>query len=244
MKKINLRTIAFDQIRILILLAIIINLGTLIYTLVKGKTDIQSYINNELSTRIWLVILSILVFFSTFLTDIIEKRENIDIPDILEVIITLFIYAGILLSTQFNLYYRFFWWDDLLHAISVLITSSIGFLLLIKLNNKYGLKFNPLLISIFTFSFSLAIGVFWEILEFTSDALIGSNHQRWNVDSSSILIGKSYQGYGLRDTMSDLIVTFVSAIIMAVFFYFIYKYHKAFISKKMSKVIKDKVVVR
>jgi hypothetical protein len=111
-------------------------MGTLVYTLIKGGANIQNYINNQLSTRIKLVFLSILVFLSTFLTDIIEKRENIDIPDVLEIVITLFIYAGILLSAQFNLYYRFFWWDDLLHAISVLITSSIGFLLIIKLNKN------------------------------------------------------------------------------------------------------------
>jgi hypothetical protein len=38
--------------------------------------------------------------------------------------------------------------------------------------------------------------------------------------------------------MSDLIVTFVSALVMAVLFYFIYKYHKNIFQKQCQKLLK------
>lgn len=229
--------------RVAILLSMVLNIGTILYAFLSGRMDAHSMDTFDLSTRLELLLLSGIVFASTFMTGYIEKKGNVDIPDVLEVFIVIFIFASLSLSSQYNLYYRFHWWDDLLHSLSGFMTSSIAFLMIFKLNIKYPLRFNPLLVSIFTFSFSLAIAVIWEILEFTSDFLFGTSHQHWDDTVESILIGKPYQGVGLCDTMSDLIVTAGGALAMSVVFYFLYKNYKPYLSGIVSDVVKKKVTV-
>lgn len=230
----------FTLIRTIILLSIVLNIAIILYSLFVDTTSLHKYSNPDIASRFELLILSSIVYGSTFITGIIEKRERIEIPTFLEIIIVLFIYASLILSAQFNLYYTVWWWDDLLHFISSLITSSIAFLLIFKLNLKYSLRFNPFLIAIFTFSFSVSIGVLWEILEFTSDVFLGTAHQHWN-DSVTFMIGKAYQGFGLRDTMSDLILTCIGATIMSIFFSTIYSFHKKKLSIHISGVVKEPV---
>jgi hypothetical protein len=173
----------------------------------------------------------------TFGPDIIEKREKIDIPDILEIIIVLFIFAGIFISVQFNLYYTFFWWDDLLHTISGVIIGFLGFILVYKLNYKYSMNLNPLLVAVFSFTYAVTLGVIWEILEFLMDVLVGSAHQKWDLPETEIMIGKPYQGSGLRDTMSDLIVDSIGAFITSTITYYMYKYQRKRTLEEMSKMI-------
>ncbi|MDR2478902.1 MAG: hypothetical protein LBD48_06280 [Treponema sp.] len=66
----------------------------------------------------------------------------------------------------------------------------------------------------------------WEILEFAADVITGSAHQKWNLSGSKPMLEKSFQGSGLRDTMSDLIVDSAGALITSVVTNYIYKYRK------------------
>ena len=70
---------------------------------------------------------------------------------------------------------------------------------------------SPLLL-LFTFTFAVTLGVFWEIGEFTLDALLGHDHQN-GASARLCFTRKTYQGSGLRDTMSDLIVDCLGALI-------------------------------
>ena len=55
------------------------------------------------------------------------------------------------------------------------------------------------------------------------DMLFGFPMQRWNLPVDAMLIGKEYQGVGLRDTMSDLMVAWVGAMFASAFAYYAYK---------------------
>jgi hypothetical protein len=75
------------------------------------------------------------------------------------------------------------------------------------------------LAAVFSFTYAVTLGVIWEILEFSMDDLVGSAHQKWDLPEAEIMIGKPYQGNGLRDTMSDLIVDSIGAFITSVITY-------------------------
>ena len=96
---------------------------------------------------------------------------------------------------------------------------------------------SPLLVAVFSFSFAVTIGVFWEIAEFSLDVLLGTANQKWNLSDDAVLIGKPYQGSGLRDTMSDLIVDSIGAFITSTVTYFLYKNDKKKTLAEMKKIL-------
>jgi hypothetical protein len=233
----KIRNYFFLFIRIALIASVVIN-AAIVFIDASNNTQrtiaeaISLYTGNFESIFFALVTLAL-----SFGSDIIEKRQKIDIPDILEIIILIFVYAGIFLSTQFNLYYRYFWWDDLLHTFSGIIIGFIGFIVAYKINHRYSMDISPVLIALFAYTFAVTLGVLWEILEFSADVLTGSAHQKWDLPETEILMGKSYQGNGLRDTMSDLIVDNIGAFITSLITYYMYKHRKKRVLDEMQKMI-------
>ena len=222
----RMRNRLFFFIRLALILSILINLFISIMRVIEDKSVTHVEIIGELSKRIELVFWAVLTLILSFASDFIERKKKIDIPDVLEMIIVLFIYAGLFLSARFNLYYRFFWWDDLLHMLSGVIIGFIGFIMIYTINHKYSMDLSPVLVALFSFTFAVTLGVIWEILEFTADVLFGTANQKWDLPDTAILIGKPYQGSGLRDTMSDLIVDSIGAFITSLITYWMYKNQK------------------
>jgi len=198
-------------------------------------------IARELAERMDFIIWGVVTFILTFGSEYIERRERIDLPDILEVVIVLFIFAGLFLSVRYKLYYRFFWWDDLLHTISGVIIGFIGFIVIYRINYRYSMDISPLLVAIFSFTFAVTLGVVWEILEFACDVALGSAHQKWNLPPDAVLMGRPYQGSGLRDTMSDLIVDSVGALITSFITYWMYKHRKRKTLADMRRIMPELV---
>jgi hypothetical protein len=138
----------------------------------------------------------------------------------------LFSMAAIVAGEIYGAYSALWWWDDMLHTLAGVIFSTTGFLIVYFLNGRYSMAISPLLIATFAFTFAITIGVLWEIFEFTIDLFFHTALQQWDLPMNSILMGQSYQGVGLRDTMSDLIVTWVGASVTSIFIYLIYKYKR------------------
>ncbi|GHV19373.1 hypothetical protein FACS189494_00750 [Spirochaetia bacterium] len=201
----NVRDIIFLTIRVTLLASILLNIALFIATLLRNAGQETSAIFSLYSKNFEFIFCALITFVLSFGPSVIETRQKIDIPDILEIIIVLFIYAGIFLSSRFNLYYTYFWWDDLLHTMSGVIIGFIGFIVIYKINHKYSMDISPVLVALFSFTFAVTLGVVWEILEFSCDVCIGSANQKWDLPDTEILMGMPYQGSGLRDTMSDLI---------------------------------------
>jgi hypothetical protein len=235
----KLRNNIFLLTRISLILAVLINIIIIFANFLRnpqqtGQEMFFRYSENYLS-----ILFAIITLILSFGSAIIENQQKIDIPDILEIVIIIFIYAGLFLSAQFNLYYTFFWWDDLLHTLSGVIIGFIGFIVVYKINYKYSMDISPLLVAFFSFTFEVTLGVLWEILEFSGDALMGTAHQKWDLPDTAVMMGKSYQGSGLRDTMSDLIVDSIGAFITSVITYNMFKKQKKQTLDEMKKMIKD-----
>jgi uncharacterized membrane protein YjdF len=89
------------------------------------------------------------------------------------------------------------------------------------LNDADNIRFqlSPLFVALFAFCFALAAGTIWEIYEFVVDRILGLNMQKYMLADGTQLVGSA----ALHDTMEDLIVDAVSALIVSVFGYLMLK---------------------
>lgn len=149
---------------------------------------------------------TVLVFILIVAPSVFKNKYNLFLPFELDVAIGVFIFLNFVLGFLNDFYSKFPFWDDILHFQSGLLLGVVGFVLIYILNERKTARLNlsPGFISFFAVCFSLAVAVFWEIFEFASDNLFGTN----------------FQESGLPDTMGDLIVNAIGALIVAVLGYF------------------------
>jgi hypothetical protein len=145
--------------------------------------------------------LSALTFAATFLPAFIERESEVHIPVEFAIALVVFVYMTLFLGEAQDFHERFAWWDLVVHSGSALVFGSVGFLILhtLVLGKKFTASAGT--IALFTFCFAMAIGGVWEIFEFTVDHLFGLTMQ----DNS------------LVDTMWDLIVDALGALVAAGF---------------------------
>ena len=182
-----------------------------------------------LSQRWFTLFITILTIILTYIPWIIEKWYKLNIPDSFEILIILFIYSSIYLGEVHEFYIKFWWWDILLHFSSAIALGIIGFTILLILYEKEKVSANPFWISLFIFSFALSIGAVWEIFEFSMDNLLGTNMQKPMLGDYS----------GLTDTMIDLIMDSLGALIVAIIGYLYIKTNKGtYITKTVEHLVK------
>lgn len=150
---------------------------------------------------------SSVILVLTFVPFFFEKRYDIQLPIEFESIIILFIYASLFLGEVHSYYTTFWWWDIFLHTGSGIALGFAGFLIMYTLQKSGKIEAHPIWIAIFAFSFGVAFGAVWEIFEFSMDQIFGYN----------------MQNSGLVDTMWDLIVDSIGALIVCVSGYFYLK---------------------
>lgn len=146
----------------------------------------------------WLVLfVSSLTLILTFLPAFVERNYKITLPLEFEIVITGFIFASLFLGEIHSFYYKYWWWDTMLHTLSGSILGFIGFLLIFTLNKtvKIGIHLSPFFLAFFSFCFAVTMGALWEIFEFSMDLIFGLTMQK-----------------GLEDTMLDLIADSIGAI--------------------------------
>lgn len=180
----------------------------------------------------------------------LQVELKIELPTTLEIIILIFIFAAEILGEIGSYYTKFPYWDTVLHTLNGFLAAAIGFSLVDILNQEKREQFSlsPLYMSIVAFCFSMTIGVLWEFLEFGVDTFLYMDMQKDTIihDISTVMLdpaggtavyrihgidevlinGQSlglggYLDIGLIDTMEDLIVNFIGAVIFSVigFFY-------------------------
>ena len=117
------------------------------------------------------------------------------------------------------------------------------------LNSNNKISLSPLFVVLFSFCFSMTVGVVWEFFEFGMDSLIGTDMQKDtilyaihsykhtgngiggikninNVTVNGESIGSGYIDLGLADTMKDLLLNYVGASIFNTAGYFYLKTRK------------------
>ena len=138
----------------------------------------------------------------TFLPLLLGQRFQVKIPHEFESLAVVFVYMSLFLGEVQGYYARFWWWDIVLHTGSGFLLGILGFLLVYVLNEKEDIELDlhPKFIAFFAFIFAMGMGSVWEIFEFSMDQLFGMNMQK----------------SGLVDTMWDLIVYGVGALIISI----------------------------
>lgn len=181
-----------------------LSLGTVLYYVLRtlvGIAAILFALNGDFVDAFSAGFILVLMLVPSFL----RHRYRIFLPFELEFGIAIFVFLTLFLGSLSDFYERFAWWDTLLHFQSGMLLGIIGFVL-IYLLNRGGvgkLALSPFFLSFFALSFSMAVGVVWEIYEYAADSLFGFNMQRT----------------GLDDTMADLIVNTVGALVVSIVAY-------------------------
>lgn len=176
----------------------------------EGQSLRQDYVLSLLQCLVGFIVM--------FVPSRLDKRYNIVVPDRIQIMYFIFLYMAIFLGEVRNYYYRFPFWDSILHAFSGGMLAVIGLLLINLLNGRENLHLDlsPLFVALFAVSFAVLSGVVWEIYEFTADGLLGTNMQKFMQYGGEVMVGRD----ALLDTMYDLIIDLVSAALVGVFGYF------------------------
>ena len=232
---------------------------------------ILRFLDGDFSS-VFLCLLTLILFLIPFW---INQKLKIEIPNLLEIIILLFIFSAEILGEIQNFYGIFKLWDTILHTLNGFLCAAIGFSLIDILNNseRFHIKLSPVFVALVAFCFSMTIGVLWEFFEYGADQFLNYDMQKDTIvqDISTVTLdpeGKNrvvtiddinkttiysttpdgqpketsisggYLDIGLKDTMGDLIVNFIGAIVFsAIGFFYIqnrdkYKFAENFIPVK------------
>lgn len=199
------------------------------------------------------VFLCILTLMLMVLPSALQLQLKIELPTTLEIIILLFIFSAEILGEISEFYVRFENWDTILHTLNGFLMAAIGFSLVDVLNREEKMKFqlSPAFMSIVAFCFSMTVGVLWEFFEFSMDRFFGLDMQKDTVlhSISSVMLDPTggnhptaikgitevvvqgqelglggYLDIGLYDTMQDLWVNFIGAVVFSIIGFFYIKY--------------------
>lgn len=162
----------------------------------------QQWFNAVITTAIILL---------TFSPVLLEKKFHVYIPPEFVLLSIAFVFASLFLGEVHGYYTRFWWWDIALHTGSGVLLGIVGFLLVHVLNEieKIGVYMKPGFVAFFAFLFAIGMGALWEIFEFSMDSIFGMNMQKEMLGDPS----------GLTDTMWDLIVDTLGALVISVLGY-------------------------
>lgn len=160
--------------------------------------------------NVFLCILTLILFLvPTF----IERKIHVDLPDTLEIIIMLFIFAAEILGEIQAYYITFHYWDTMLHTINGFLCAAIGFALVDILNRseRFSIQLSPLFLAITAFCFSMTIGVLWEFFECTMDQFFFLDMQKDTVVNtiSSVMLDPAGGNHPtiIRDITDVIVVT-------------------------------------
>lgn len=214
---------------------------------------VAQFFNGDFES-VFLCALTLVLFL---LPTVFERALMIDLPNTMEIVIMLFIFAAEILGEISSFYTTFKGWDTILHTLNGFLCAAIGFALVDMLNRteKFSLSLSPVFMSIVAFCFSMTIGVLWEFFECGMDQLMALDMQKDAVvnsissvmldptgknnrvlienivdtivvtaDGQQISLGLGgYLDIGLLDTMKDLAVNFVGAVVFSIIGYFYVK---------------------
>lgn len=130
---------------------------------------------------------------------LVARWAEVVVPKGFILAVVLFIGGTVFLGEVYDFYNRLWWWDIAMHGGSAIGFGIVGFVLMFMMFQGDRYAAPPFAIALFGFCFAVAIGTMWEIFEFGMDQLFGFNMQK----------------SGLVDTMGDLIVDCIGAMIGA-----------------------------
>ena len=208
-----------DKIGLLLFIILILCIIYIIFKIITSPSEIAN--SNEYvkvkSDYVLMLVQCLLGLVVMMIPSIIERKKAIDIPDNMEILYFIFLYLAIVLGEVRDFYYLIPHWDTILHAFSGGMLASLGFFLINILNNSKNIEYHltPFFVALFSFCFALAAGAIWEIYEFLIDGLLSLNMQKFALADGTKLVGRA----ALADTMEDIIVDALSALVISIIGY-------------------------
>ena len=188
--------------------------------------------------------LGILTLFLLMVPAVLDQTLGVTIPVGLETVILIFIFSAEILGEINAFYVKIPVWDTILHTTNGFLMAAIGFALIDLFNrsDRFSIKMSPYFVAFFAFCFSMTVGVLWEFFEFSMDWFFGLDMQKdWilpsissvklnptganvpvHVDIQSVVINGEkwnlggYLDIGIVDTMKDLMVNFIGAVVFSI----------------------------
>ena len=192
----------------------------------------------------------ILTILLLYLPSWIQVKLRIELPPPLEITIFCFIFAAEILGEVNAFYVVIPGWDTMLHTLNGFLAAAVGSSMVMLLNDDQRITFrlSPAFLALVAFCFSMTIGVLWEFFEFGMDLFFGTDMQKDTVihaihtvtldptlsnkvvtipnitdvavNGESLGLG-GYLDIGIIDTMKDLFVNFIGAVVFSLtgFFY-------------------------
>lgn len=165
---------------------------------------------NDLVIKQWknffLCILAMAVLTAPFIIRYIANKSNIVLPKGFELVTVVFIILAQYFGEILN-FYNFPWWDLFLHGVAGCYLFIIGTCIYKNTNilrkgisGKEGVFLNI----VFSFGFSIALGVLWEVFEAAGDYLFKTNMTE----------------NGLQDTAEDILIKTATTFITSILYYF------------------------
>lgn len=199
--------------------------------------------------NVFLCILTLILFI---VPSFLQVNLKIELPSTLEIIIFIFIFAAEILGEISAYYIKYPIWDTVLHTANGFLMAAIGFSLvdILDRNERFKFELSPFFMALVAFCFSMTIGVIWEFFECGMDLFFGLDMQKDTIITafSSVMLdpaganhvvrltgitdvmvnGQSlglggYLDIGLLDTMKDLFVNFIGAVVFSFVGYFYLK---------------------
>ena len=139
-------------------------------------TLISQFLNGNFENVFFCVLSRVLFVMPT----ILERQLKIDLPNVLEIVILLFIFSAWILGEVQTYYTIFPYWDTILHTLNGFLCAAIGFSLVDLLNRheRVSLSMSPLFMAIVAFCFSMTVGVLWEFFECAMDQIFQQDMQK------------------------------------------------------------------
>ena len=220
----------------------------LILRLIVIVTMVSAILRREYESVFVCLLVLVLFLLPVFL----QKKLRFELPDTLEIIILLFIFAAEILGELQCYFVEYPHWDTMLHTTSGFLAAAVGFSLIDLLNRDTKIKFelSPLYVAAAAFCFAMTVGVLWEFVEFAADRIFLLDMQKDTVvhTISSVMLDETnrnipivvkdiqsatvngvdlglggYLDIGLYDTMEDLFVSFIGALTFSTIGYFYLK---------------------
>ena len=207
---------------------------------------IRQLFNHSYESAFFCILAMLLLYVPSWL----QVKLHINLPPTLEIIILCFIFATEILGEVNAFYFKIPMWDTILHTLNGFLAAGVGFSFVSLLNDDERLTFNlsPLFLVLVAFSFSMTIGVLWEFFEFGMDWFFHTDMQKDTIvnaiysvslDATKtntvipitgindvVINGRAlglggYLDIGIIDTMKDLFVNFIGAVVFSIigFFY-------------------------
>ena len=194
------------------------------------------------------VFLCVLTLLLLIVPSLVQLTFRVELPTTLEIIVLTFIFAAEILGEVQEFYLLIPMWDTVLHTMNGFLAAAIGFSLVELLNRSERVAFDlsPFFMALVALCFSMTIGVVWEFFEFGMDTFLHFDMQKDTVihvirsvtldpagrnvpytisgitdvvvQGQELGVG-GYLDIGLIDTMQDLIVNFIGAVVFSVFGY-------------------------